>query len=188
MKKFVRLTAFMLSALSLAFIVSCGDDDEEDDGPSVVGSYQFTSAVTAADGPLDATGQVVTDQEGNPLLPTGVDVVEQVNAALLGGAADLCDDAANVRVTLDDSGSLLYTCSNSDASADNGEWQQLSDTDLRLTINFDGIGPIPVDINSLVISETQLSGNIANLPLPGDVIGLPDPLITLNLDVVLARD
>ncbi len=194
MKKFVRLTAFMVSALSLAFIVSCGDDDDADAGPSVEGSYTFTSAVMASDGPLDGSGNVIVDPTtGNPILPTGANVTDQVNAAILGGAVDendnpLCSNPADTRVTLAAGGDLLYTCSGGTESIENGSWDLLSDTELRLVINFEGVGAIPVDISELVVTETGLTGNIANLPLPGEVVGLPIPLITLDLDVILARD
>jgi hypothetical protein len=144
--------------LTLLFIVSCdnGDDEPEPELYDISGVYTFASAKLQT--PLSVPGLPVT-------LPVGYDITDAMSDGLLAEAP--CDDPANGAVELRNTKELFFTCMGESNELKSGTWLVNSDTtelDLNLAVSS---GNLQLKISDLEINETAntIGGTVANFPI-----------------------
>ncbi len=162
---------------SILLISSCGDDDPE--GPSLTGKYQFVSA---------SLRKNVT--VGSTTISAGTDISAQIADGLFGAVS--CSNPDNTAIDLQASGSLFFICLNESgvAPVQGGTWAGTnSNTKLVLSLSSPPFpSPIQASVQGLSFSGNTLSGYILNLPLPGTAFGEPSvPLVLIDIDIVFEK-
>ena len=171
MKKFSGLLAIALISFVLIFASqSCKKDDDNDDGgntpdPSAqfIGKYVFTDATFNASPPSPII--MPPDSLADTLNPG-----DNANLFVGGGLFkdSPCADPTQTALELRTNKELYYICLDASGEAQLGVWSyNATDGFLSLTINMAG-SPVPFEVRiaNATISNSILTGNIVNLPLP----------------------
>jgi hypothetical protein len=197
MKTNFTMTKRFLFAIALLAVVvsSCSDDD----APTVVpgaGIYEFGSA-TLVDGDVNDDGttnlvlrNVVTAGGVVPeiTLPKGesdntsgfVDAVLTGAAPCVEGGGSTADWTYQMNLKSDLKVAFICTSEN-DLSEDIGSWQLLNDNttlSMSISVSFSPIA-IPIVLNDVVITDTQISGTVESFPMVKYILygaDAPDPL------------
>ena len=181
--KILKFQFLFVLIASLAFFTGCKDDDNED--VSVfVGNYVISNAATS-----DVLS-VNTDQLGELSIPSGTDITEAIQDALL--SAVTCSSADKSWVELRGDSKLVMTCEGSN-ELDAGTWQEVSETELKLNLNGNAIPSSPsgfvLSVTNIVIAGANMSGN-TTVPLPKEMVAAMIAPLTLtedNPDVFLVK-
>jgi len=161
LEKLKGLLSLILTVLlgTMLITYSCSNDDDGDGNPVVnplIGKYIFVSS------------KLISAVEVLPgvSFPVGYDMTQYVGAGLMG--ATPCDDQANTRLELRESGDLYYVCQGEEAQLKVGTWSSNAGY-TQLTLNLSS-PPLPSDltviIKNLIVNNSGLTGNIENLPIP----------------------
>ncbi len=194
-KNFTNTKRFLFAIALLAVVVS---SCKKDDPPVVVlgaGIYEFGSA-TLVDGdvnnsattnlvlrnvPIDATTVIA-----ELTLPAGeIDNTSNFTDAVLTGAAPCTDeDTRNwtYQINLKSDLKVAFICtSENDFSEDIGTWQMLNNNttlSMSISVSFSPVA-IPIVLNDVVITDTQITGTIESFPMVKYIVydtGLPMPI------------
>lgn len=187
-KSAVSTLALLAVVFTMVFISSCSDDDEGDNGPDVVGSYQIQSAVL-----LEATEYPVPPPVGT-ILPAESQVAPIFNS-LVATAGPCGADPSQTAIELTSNGKMIYAClDNSSLSEESGTWLLSGDgKTLSIIIVSENLGPTPVtvtiNVSDFELTETTLSGTISEFPFfPGEREPDTAPQVqTVSMDVIFTR-
>ena len=162
MKNFLKgrsiqlLTGLMIA--SMAFVVACGDDDDEPAVEPLLGRWEISSATLAAE--VSATNTL-----GEPLLlPAGTDLTAVIASSFLANIE--CTNPTAKAIELATGNDILYACTQEDKTLEAGSWSLNSDRsglDLRITI--DG-NLVALNLINLQETTTTMSGLVNSIPLP----------------------
>ena len=171
MKKFLKgrsiqlLTGLMVA--SMAFVVACGDDDDEPAVEPLLGRWEISSATLAAD--VSATNTL-----GEPLLlPAGTDLTAVIASSFLANIE--CTNPVAKAIELAEGNDILYACTQEDKTQEAGSWSLNGDRsglDLRITI--DG-NLVALNLINLQETATTMSGLVNSIPLPPPLLAAVEP-------------
>ena len=175
MKNYYRLLS-MLGLIALLFSSACGDDDSDD--PSVdplVGVYTLTSVTLNQ----DVLYNGINFMDGD-------DITVIVTTALYD--ASPCDNGANTVIDLRDSFDVYYACKSETTDPERfGNWSLSSDRS-TLTMNLTVQGsPFPLVLEDLVVTDTNVTGTVANYPLVELSPGGGFQIIPVSVDIDFTR-
>lgn len=151
-------------------ITACKKDDDEDNNTpapptfeeKLVGHYALTSSIFNQ----DVTMYNVMAAGDTVIFPEGSDATPVVSATLLDDSP--CTNIQNTVLDMRSDYTLYYICSDEANELQAGTWSaDEASSSVALNVNTE-IGPVAVTITEIVISETNMTGNINGLPVPVD--------------------
>lgn len=173
MKKF-SLKYLVLLLCSFALITACSDDDDEPEVSPFVGNYVITNAVLTEALVIPIVEVPVVGDE--IVLPAGFDITAAIQAALLDNVD--CDSADKSWIELRADESMYMSCEGANA-LNAGTWEEVSPTELKLSMNSTAVPPIGfvLNVTNIVENNTTLSG-LTSVPLPQPMVAalLPEGL------------
>jgi hypothetical protein len=163
----------LLVLMALVVLAACKKDDNNDnnDPPTpvnpLVGTYEFVAAT------FDQAITVIVNGDTNHYA-VGDNAFLFVGGGLLGAAP--CDDEANARLQLRENYTAYYICVGETNESQQGTWAYSEEKNV-LTLYIANPADFVVPITNIVVTDTELSGNIPALPMPIDTsIPVGDPL------------
>lgn len=174
MKKF-----FFLLMAALVITACNKDDDEETTDPTpnpptleeqIVGTYTFTSAVFNNPVTMTNNGDTINFQAGD-------DAYQFVGEGLLGAAP--CNNADNAALELKADFTAYYACIGEANELQMGTWT-VNEDDGILTLNMTNPLPFSIPIINIVLTDTQMTGVIEQLPVPKEIT---EPVGILNMQM-----
>lgn len=171
---------FLILLMAVVVIAACKKDDDDDNTtptPSpptleeqIVGTYTFVSATFNS--PITMTNN------GEPLeFAAGDDAYQFVGEGLLGSAP--CNNPDNAALELKADFTAFYVCIDETNESQMGTWAVDPD-EMVMTLNMTEPLPFSIPISSIEVTDTQLSGNIVQLPVP---IEMTEPVGILNMQM-----
>jgi len=144
---------YLLAVLSVAlvFLSSCKEDPEEELSP-YIGDYVILKAT------LSEALTLTTVEIGEMTVYAGVDITTMIQTALLGSIE--CEPA-NSLIELREDFSLYISCSSSMDEIDGGTWQEVSLTQIILSLNNTAVPSSPTGVE-LTVSDVTLVGGLLN--------------------------
>lgn len=151
-------------------ITACKKDKEEDNNTpapptfeeKLVGHYALASSIFNQDVTMYnvmAAGDTVT-------FPEGSDATLVVSATLLDDSP--CNNIQNSLLDMRSDYTLYYICSGEANELQAGTWSaDEASSSVALNVNTE-IGPVAITITDIVITDTNMTGNINGLPVPVD--------------------
>jgi len=179
MKTTRQVLLFFLS-VSLVFLSSCKEDPPVIVSP-FIGDYVVTKATLAENLALH------TNEIGVMTLVAGLDISEMIQTALL-GAIDC--EPENSLIEMREDFSLYLSCSSSMEELDAGTWEEISETEIVLSMNSTAIPASATGI-VLTVSEITMIGNtltgtttvpISEPMLAGIITSMSDGQLSLDED------
>jgi hypothetical protein len=167
--------------LSIGFVFSCDNGDEEPDPETWTwpGVYTFNKAI------LQTTFTV----PGTPLtLPAGTDITDQMAGGLLANAP--CTNPENGAVELMSNNKLFFHCLTETNELDAGTWEY-DETDNALDLNM-ASPPLPAALQLKIQDVTTdidtkiVAGSIMSFPLTKDLVAGMIPVGTPGRDTIIA--
>lgn len=178
--KNLRRVAVTGMVVTAGFLASC---DELTESSPLVGKWQFTSAVVAADVPIGTT---------NYKIPANTNITTVLSTALY--AVANCSSLSKGAIELKSNSTLQVVCLDNTTVIPNGTWSQTSASALALNVLLPQA--ISLSITNLVTTSTSIKGTIEGLPItkatygallaPLDVSSSAFPpalLLTVNLEM-----
>ena len=178
--KTTRQVLLLFLSVSLVFLPSCKEDPPEIVSP-FIGDYIVTKATLAENLALH------TNQIGVMTLVVGLDISEMIQTALL-GAIDC--EPQNSLIEMREDFSLYLSCASSMEELDAGTWEEISETEIVLSMNSTAIPASATGI-VLTVSEITLVGNaltgnttvpISEQMLAGIITSMSDGQLSLDED------
>ncbi len=180
------LTTTLLAAfiLSIAFVFTQCNDDDEEQTDTLAGKYTMQEVKVVQD--YTISGQVI--------LPAGTDVTQVSADGILSAAP--CDDPANGAVELKSNGQLYLICVGESNELAAGTWTENSSlTQITLNLSSDVFPTaLALTVNDITRTSNTISGVINSLILPAESIEdlLPagveaPPAVILMVNIVFAK-
>ena len=153
-----------MSFVSLMILSACSDDPEEVVSP-LIGDYVITEAV------LTESLIIITNEIGPfDIKAIQPDITTMIQTALL-GAIECTPEKTLIELREDNS--MFFSCKDSDAELNAGNWEEVSKTVIKLNLNSAAVpsSPIglPLTVNDVVIVDNGLSG-ITTVPMPREML------------------
>lgn len=172
-----KLLILLLAALVVTACKKDDDDDDNNNNPTpptleekIVGTYQFVAATFNQ--PITMTNN------GTPVVfAAGDNAYQFVGEGLLGSAP--CDNADNAAMEMRGDFTAFYACLGEDNEEQMGTWEVNEATSV-LTLNMTNPLPFSIPINNMTIDDTELAGDIIQLPVP---IEMTEPVGILNMQM-----
>lgn len=178
--KNLRRMAMTVMVATAGLMISCEDLTETS---PLVGKWQFTSAVVAADVPIGTT---------NYKIPANTAITPVLATALY--AVANCSSLAKGAIELKANNTMQVVCLDNTTAIPNGTWSQTSASAMALNVLLPQA--ISLSITNLVTTSTSIKGTIEGLPItkatygallaPLDVSSSAFPaaiLLTVNLEM-----
>lgn len=147
---------FYLALLSISFIVtSCDKNDDKEPDP-LVGTYIFSGATFGDIVNIKIQDIYVTFVPGN-------NASLFVSEGLLGAAP--CDDSTNAAIEFRENGKSYYVCLTETNESQMGTWIISTDR-ATFTLNISNPRILALDIVDVSITATSIAGTVENFPLP----------------------
>ena len=207
MKNAFKLASLLFVGV-LLFQISCEEDPVTPPPviPDPTGQWALTLATLVDGDASTATADPLVIQNFTDGTTVPAELTLQVGDAattslLVGGAlaATTCQDPANYATffleLVSDGQALVFNCSGESLSGTAGTWTVLQDdageyTILNLSVNLEGIAvPVPITLENLVITDTQISGRALGYPMKVDFlkeISEPGNLQVMTTDIVFS--
>lgn len=150
-----KIIPFLAITLISVIYIACNDKNEKEPDP-LVGDYVFSGAT------FEETVGII--MAGNyQVFDPGSDASAFVAQGLLGAAP--CIDSTNAAISFREDGKSYFICRGETNESQMGTWI-INDDRSVLTLNMSNPMPFALDIGSLNLTESVISGTVDNFPLP----------------------
>lgn len=155
---FIAITAIFAGSMALYFS-GCNNDDDNKES-TLAGTYKMKKVTVTEDYKID--DQVI--------FPAGMDITMLASAGILSAAP--CNDSTNAAVDLRSTKELFMVCTGESGELSAGTWDENSTlTKLDLFLSSPPFPlPLQLSVTNITYSDTDISGSINQLTLPGDLV------------------
>ncbi len=172
---------FMILLMAMAMVVvACKKDDEETPEPTfqekLVGTYAFTSGTF--NNPVTVNNLIIPTGDTLPVyvFEAGSDASAIVGGVLLSDSP--CTDPTKTAIEMRDDFKLYTVCIGESNEDQMGTWDTEGNDKITLNVSTSFGTTVAVQISSVVITDTKMTGNIETLPMPIDML---QPLGATNM-------